>query len=83
MKIYQGNIIQEERRFFFIGDRDLVQIATIIFEFHNDIGLKNTGEWKFKTCTFGTQSNPYNLEDWDFLVAVGNKIQELNKTLNK
>ena len=75
-------IIQQKRIYYFIGE-DVKQTAEIVFDYRNDTGVKNDGVWIFIKCDFLCTGADFELEDWEFLGAVNDKIKELLKELNK
>lgn len=71
----------EKRTFYFVELGMLKKyngIRDVKIEFINH----QMSGWKFDGCQFNVESIPYNLNDWEFLKKVAEKIEELSKTLN-
>lgn len=77
MKLIES-IIAQKRTFCFCDDTCKSHKAEIVFVLHND-----DNEWSFVKCDYYHISQPYSLQDWEFIGLVANKIKELNNGLNK
>ena len=78
----EKSIDEKEISYNFHGEQR-AQTAKITFRLRNISSKTNGGEWEFKGCDYDTICNYYTVNDWMFLKAIANKIEELKKQLKQ